>query len=186
MTKNKTKNRIKFRARKIYKQKKMPKLVTYIITIFSSWGTTFIPQLRPVNIAFVSSLTLQWFSPLILSITSVWGATLGTLLQRHLYESFIAKRVSQKVEKAFNKTEKTKKLYQKIQNAWSQKAMFVASCAIFYSPIPDIVIIILTRQKIKFWRFLAATIIGKLWVYVPYIIGVESIQQLWILTKNLF
>gem|GEM_PF-5071036 len=87
--------------------------------------------------------------------------------------------MTRKVETISYKNDKLKKIYQKLERADSQRAMFLASCAIFYSPIPDIVIIMLVRHKLSVRLFLLAAIIGKAVVYLPYVFGVEGLQQLW-------
>lgn len=140
----------------------------------------FPPVLVPLSYSFTWVLLLQHANPILLSILSVWSATLSTTII-WIVQNYLIKKIK-KLNKnnIFNQINNYFKKYTKVNKLSSKREKYIKTkngkiitfliAIVCYLPIiPDIITTRLLYKKIKFPYFLLALIIWKFFTHVPFI-----------------
>lgn len=156
-------------------------IYTITLLVWAAW-TTFIPRLIPLLYVSISGLLLTWTEPFILSLLvrlwAIFGAWCLWFLNEYL---------DQKLKKRYPKFSgnqshwlgrKIIRLHHNLHIVNKKWILFFLVTCTTRSAIPDILIIRTVRQKLSFPLFLLAVTIGKLFVYTPFIYGMELLQFL--------
>lgn len=154
------------------------------------------PVLVPLSYSRTRILLLQKADPLVLSIISVWAATLSTVtirfLQNHIiekltiYDKLDKQDVFSRIVNHMNRYFKNQK---RLARIWFKREQYIETRAgkfvtflfaiLCYVPIlPDIITTRILYKKIKFKYFLIALIIGKSITHVPFIYAGKTLFQL--------
>lgn len=154
----------------------------WCILFFSAAGTTCIPRLIPLVYITISGMLLAWGDPFYITLfvwswavfwtSSLWflNAKIDTIF-KHWYPKFSpneSHRLGRKIVRIHNKLHIVNK---------KRILMFLVACTT-RSAIPDILIIRTVRHKLPFSYFFLAVLIGKFFVYTPFIYGLEVVEML--------
>lgn len=154
-----------------------------ILCIITFLWPLFPPILVPLSYSFTGALLLQHADPILLSILSVWSATLSTtiiwIIQNHLIKkisSFNKKNKNNlliQINKYFKKYTQVHKLSSKREKYIKTKngriITFLIAIVCYLPIIPDIITTRLLYKKIKFHYFFLALIIWKCFTHIPFI-----------------
>ena len=152
---------------------------------FRAAWTTFIPWLIPFLYAAIAGLVMQWMDPLLLSVVLFGGAAFGTtclwVLDRYL-DVRLNKRFPNIQTYTCDMNSRlgrmTAWIHDKLHVVEQKPLLFILSCCMTWSAIPDLVVIRCVRKKLWFSLFFLATLIGKAFVYTPVIYSAELIDIL--------
>lgn len=145
-------------------------------------GTTFIPRLIPLLYAALAWLTISGASQLELTLVTRSGAVFWACLLWVL-DGYIAAWLSKRFS-WFKHKHNTMiwrviaKLHNKMQTTSRPLLLAALVACTTWSAIPDILIIRSVRNKLPFWMFLIATMVGKIFVYTPIIYWVGFTEYL--------
>ena len=154
------------------------------------------PVLVPLSYSFTGFLLLQKIDPRIVSLVSVWFATLGAILiwkiQSHIiqrltiYETIpdtgFFSRIARRINYYFRKETKIAQLSLKreryIETRTGKVATFLFAIFCFLPILPDIIGTRILYKKITFPYFVLAVLIGKSATHIPFIFAGKTLLQL--------
>jgi len=159
--------------------------VSAILKLVGLWVSaifaTVIPRMIPVAYSAIAGLLINGFDPLLLLIVSTWWAVTWTI-SLWFIDRYFSLRFTKKFGNKFKNTWRLKRkwirrLHDKLQNVQKASTLFWIVAFTTRSEIPDILIIKYCRWKIGFPLFVLATILGKTFVYLPIIYGIELLWR---------
>ncbi len=157
----------------------------------------FPPVITPFSYPLIALLLLQKASPWTLSLIAIGANTLGSIIiwrflpvvtirfrtyqtQRENKDitSLLGNRLISYTKKNDNISQTSQRFEQYMEKKGWGIGLFIFSAIIFWSAVPDIVIIKIIRKKINFFYYVTSAILGKSAVYIPIIFIGKSLLAL--------